>query len=338
MVNSLKIALFDAHSFDYEPFQKENEKFGYELKFFETRLTLETAYLAQGFPVICCFANDKLHAETLAALKVKGVQLIALRSAGFNHVDLVAAAEHGIRVVRVPAYSPYSVAEHATGLILALNRKIHRAYVRTRALNFSLDGFVGFDLHEKTIGVIGTGRIGTVFCDIMAGFGCRILAHDLKPNTELFSHKKLSYVALDQIYRESDILSLHVPLTPQTRYLINEKTLRQMKIGAMLINTGRGGLVNAKALIEALKSGHIGSAALDVYEEEENIFFKDLSCQILQDDILARLLTFPNVLITSHQAFLTHEALYNIARTTLENIRDFERGLELKNEVTMTLT
>lgn len=329
----MKVAVFDAHGFERVPLTEINRRFGYELVFFEPRLTPETATLARGFSVVCSFANDRVNAQTLKTLQSEGVQLIALRSAGFNHVDLVEAARLGIKVVRVPAYSPYSVAEHAVCLILALNRKIHRAYARVRELNFSLDGLVGFDLHGKTVGVIGTGRIGAVFSRIMAGFGCRVLVYDLEPNPELASVAGVSYVDLSTIIETSDIVSLHVPLTPETRHVIDQKALARMKKGVMLINTGRGALIEAHALVASLKCGHVGSAGLDVYEEEENVFFQDLSGQILQDDILARLLTFPNVLITSHQAFLTREALHNIAETTLENIRDFEMKRPLKNEV-----
>ena len=325
----MKIAVYDSHRFEKAPFEEGNKRYGFELVFLEPRLTPETAVLAQGFPVVCCFTNDRLSAETLKVLKEKGVRLVALRSAGFNHVDLKEAARLSIKVVRVPAYSPHAVAEHAVCLILALNRKIHRAYSCVRELNFSLDGLVGFDLNGKTVGLIGTGRIGQVFARIMTGFGCQVLAHDVKPDAELSG----TYTSLDEIYRKSDIISLHVPLTPETRHLIDEKALARMKRGVMIINTGRGALIETHALVSALKSGHVGSAGLDVYEEEENFFFQDLSGQVLQDDTLARLLTFPNVLITSHQAFLTEEALRNIAETTLANIHEFEQGLPLRNEV-----
>lgn len=325
----MKIAVYDAHRFERGAFTDVNREFGFELVFLEPRLTPETAALAQGFPVVCSFINDVLSAETLKTLHAAGVRLIALRSAGFNHVDLAEAGRLGINVVRVPAYSPYAVAEHAVCLILALNRKIHRAYARVREMNFSLDGLVGFDLHGKTVGVIGTGRIGVVFARIMAGFGCRVLAYDRKASPELEG----SFVSLDEVYRQSDVISLHVPLTPETRHLIDEKALAKMKRGVMLINTGRGALIETRALVSALKTGQVGAAGLDVYEEEENFFFQDLSGQVLQDDTLARLLTFPNVLITSHQAFLTEEALHNIAETTLRSIREFKRGLPLLNEV-----
>ncbi len=329
----MKVAVFDTHAFEREPLTAANQAHGHELRFLEPRLTPETALLARGFPAVCCFANDRLNAESLRILKEGGVKLVALRTAGFNHVDLEAAVSLGIRVVRVPAYSPYSVAEHAVCLILALNRKIHRAASRVRELNFSLDGLVGFDLHGKTVGVIGTGRIGAAFCRIMLGFGCRVLAFDLHPDPELEVLPGLSYAGLEEIYRSSDIVSLHIPLTPETRHLIDAKALESMKTGVMLINTGRGALIETQALVAALKSGHVGAAGLDVYEEEERVFFRDLSGQVLQDDVLARLLTFPNVLITSHQAFLTKEALHNIAETTLGNITAFEQGARLENEI-----
>jgi D-lactate dehydrogenase len=329
----MKVAVFDAHGFERRPLSEAALKQGHNLDFLEPRLTKETAKLASGFRAICSFANDKVDQQTLVLLKEGGVELIALRSAGFNHVDIREAKRLGIRVVRVPAYSPYSVAEHATALILTLNRKIHRAHARVRELNFSLDGLVGFDLHGKTVGVIGTGRIGSAFCRIMAGFGCRVLAYDLKPNPELKGAKGISYVPLAEIYAASRIISLHVPLMPQTRHLINDSALKQMQSGIVLINTGRGGLIDTPALINALKTGHVGAAGLDVYEEEENVFFQDLSDQVLQDDQLARLLTFPNVLITSHQAFLTEEALQGIAETTFESISAFEGGRTLVNEV-----
>jgi D-lactate dehydrogenase len=269
----------------------------------------------------------------LRILREAGVRLLALRSAGFNHVDLVAARALGVPVVRVPEYSPYAVAEHAVGLVLALNRKIHRAYSRVREWNFSLDGLVGFDLHGKTVALIGTGRIGRAAARIFHGFGCRILAHDARPEPTLVAQLGVRYVQLGEAYREADVISLHLPLTPATHHLIDAKALSGMKRGIMIINTGRGALIDSRALIAALKTGHVGSAGLDVYEEEEGVFFRNLSSTVLQDDVLARLLTFPNVLVTSHQAFLTEEALWNIASTTLANITAFERGQPLVNEV-----
>jgi D-lactate dehydrogenase len=329
----MRIAVFDTHAYDRDALTSANHRYGHELTWFEPRLTRETASLASGFPVVCSFVNDRLDAEALAALGAGGTRLVALRSAGYNHVDLAAAAALGVAVVRVPEYSPYAVAEHAVALILALNRKIHRAHARVREANFSLDGLVGFDLHGKTCGIIGTGRIGAVLARILHGFGCRLLAFDLAPDDSLTRTLGARYVDLPALYRDADIVSLHVPLTPRTRHLIDAAAFAQMKPGVMLINTGRGALVDSRALIAALKTGHVGSAGLDVYEEEEGIFFRDLSEQVLQDDVLARLLTFSNVLITSHQAFLTHEALANIAETTLASISAFERGQPLVNEV-----
>jgi D-lactate dehydrogenase len=327
----MKIALFDTHTYERESFTSANERFGHELGFLEPRLFRDTAALAAGHDAVCAFVNDRLDAATLQTLRKFGIRLIALRSAGYNHVDLAVAADLGLPIVRVPEYSPYAVAEHAVGLVLALNRKIHRAYARVREWNFSLDGLVGFDLHGKTVGLIGMGRIGTAAAQIFLGFGCRILAHDMRP--EPISKPGITYVELAEIYRESHIISLHVPLTPATRHLIDDSALSSMKPGVLIINTGRGALIDSRALIRALKTGHIGAAALDVYEEEEGVFFRDLSNTVLQDDVLARLLTFPNVLVTSHQAFLTREALANIAETTLSNITAFERGESLTNEV-----
>lgn len=328
----MKVAFFDSHQFEKPIFEAENEKTRHELTFFEARLTERSVGLAAGFPCVCAFVNDRLNRRTLETLSKNGTQLIALRSAGFNHVDLEAAQELGLRIVRVPEYSPHAVAEHAIALILTLNRKVHRAYNRVREGNFSLDGLVGFDLHGKTVGVVGTGKIGSVMCGILIGFGCQVLAYDRKKSSSLES-KGVRYVELDELMSRSDVISLHVPLTPETRHLIDEKALAKTKPGVMLINTGRGALIETRSLIRLLKSGHIGSAGLDVYEEEEAVFFQNLSEQILQDDQLARLLTFPNVVLTSHQAFLTKEALGNIAETTLLNITRYEQGAPLQNEV-----
>jgi D-lactate dehydrogenase len=277
--------------------------------------------------------NDHLDEETLAILSQGGVRLIALRSAGFNHVDLAAAARLGLRVVRVPEYSPHAVAEHAVALMMALNRQTHRAFNRVREANFSLEGLSGFDVFGKTVGIVGTGRIGAVLARIMSGFGCEVLAYDPRPNPRLVAELNVTYVQPSELYRRSDILSLHVPLTPETHHLIDGAVLSSMKRGAMLINTSRGALIDTRALIEALKREHLGAAGLDVYEEEEGVFFKDLSHRVLQDDVLARLLTFPNVLITSHQGFLTREALSNIAETVLSAVSAFERGEPLTTEV-----
>jgi D-lactate dehydrogenase len=329
----VKVAMFDTHRFEREFFETTNKAFKHEITYFDTRLNSQTAALIKGFPCACCFVNDVLSKETLCLLSCEDFKLIALRSAGYNNVDIEEARRLGFKVVRVPAYSPHAVAEHAVGLLLSLDRKIHKAYARVRELNFSLDGLVGFDLFGKTVGVVGTGKIGAVFSTIMAGFGCNVIAHDPAPDPQLKNDPRIRYVTLDQVYRNSDIISLHVPLTPGTHHLIDRAAIERMKKGVILINTGRGALVDAKALVDGLKSGQVGGAALDVYEEEENIFFEDLSNKILQDDVLARLLSFPNVLVTSHQAFLTREALQNIATTTLQNISDFENGKELKNEI-----
>lgn len=328
----MKVAVFDTHQFERKFFQEENNSFHHDLTFFETRLTEQTANLAGGYPCVCAFVNDRLNGKILQTISESGTRLIALRSAGFNHVDLESARDFGLRIVRVPEYSPHAVAEHAVALILSLNRKIHRAYGRVRESNFSLDGLVGFDLYEKTVGIVGTGRIGSVMARIMNGFGCHVLAHDRIRNPDL-EKIGVQYADFNELLQKADIITLHVPLTPETRHLIGAKALSLTKRGVMLINTGRGTLVDTRALIQSLKTGHVGYAGLDVYEEEEGVFFEDLSDQILQDDQLARLLTFPNVLVTSHQAFLTQEALRNIAQTTLQNIMEFETGNNLSNEV-----
>lgn len=329
----MKTAVFDTHDFEEEIFQKMNALYRHELCYFEAKLTPSTASLAQGFPCVCPFVNDKLTAETLSQLKEGGTKLIALRSAGFNHVDMKEASRLGLKVVRVPEYSPYAVAEHAVALIQTLNRKTHRAFNRVREGNFTLSGLVGFDLHGKTVGVVGTGKIGKVFARIMRGFGCEVLLYDVRSDEKFALEISAKYCPLMELYQKSHIISLHLPLNDQTKHLINHSALSMMSKGVMLINTGRGGLIETKDLIRALKNGHIGSAGLDVYEEESGIFFNDLSGKILDDDVLTRLMTFPNVLITSHQAFLTHEALGNIVGTTLENISEFEAGSSLRNEV-----
>ena len=329
----MKTAVFDTHGFDREALERANVDYGHDLRFFDLRLTPDTAALAADFEAVCAFVNDRLDEAALGILRRGGTRLIALRSAGFNQVDLEAAARLGFTVVRVPAYSPHAVAEHAVALLLTLNRKTHRAYNRVRESNFSLDGLVGFDLHGKTVGVVGTGRIGSVLLRILNGFGCQLLACDLTPEMALAQELGVRYVSLDELLRASDVISLHVPLTPGTRHLIDAAALERMKRGVILINTSRGALIDTNALVAALKRGHVGAAGLDVYEEEEGIFFEDLSGQVLQDDVLARLLTFPNTLITSHQGFLTREALANIADTTLANIQGFERGEALANQV-----
>jgi D-lactate dehydrogenase len=321
----MRIALFSTKPYDRVSFEEANAGHGHELHYFEPRLTDETVRLADGFDAVCAFVNDQVDAGVVEALAGGGTELILLRSAGFNHVDLRAAAERGLTVARVPAYSPYAVAEHAMGLVLTLNRKFHRAHARVREGNFALDGLLGFDLHGKTMGVVGTGKIGTVFARIAAGFGCRVLAHDPYPNEEV-EGLGARYVEMGEMLAEADIIALHLPLTPETHHLIDGDAVARMKEGVMLINTSRGGLVDTRAVIEGLKSGRIGSLGLDVYEEEADLFFEDLSGTVIQDDVFARLLTFPNVLVTGHQGFFTREALAAIAGTTLGNATAFESG------------
>lgn len=326
----MKIAFFSTKAYDREFFNRYITS--HEITYFEGRLRMPTVNLTKGYDAVCVFVNDRLNAEVIAALKENDVKLIALRCAGFNNVDLEAAKKHGIKVVRVPAYSPHAVAEHAVALILTLNRKTHKAYNRVREGNFSLERLTGFDLYGKTVGAIGTGKIGQVFCNIMLGFGCRVLAFDLMEDKELAS-KGVEYLPLIDLLQQSDIISLHCPLNDQTRHIINKETIPMMKEGAMLINTSRGGLIDTVDVTEGLKSGRIGYVGLDVYEQEEKLFFKDLSENIIQDDLIMRLLSFPNVLITSHQGFFTEEALIQIAQTTLDNIDAFEAGETLKNAV-----
>lgn len=329
----MRLALFDTHGYDRTAFTAANVRFGHDITYLEPRLTSLTAPLAAGFPAVCSFVNDRVDAAALEALRDGGTRLLALRSAGYNHVDVPAASRAGIAVVRVPEYSPHAVAEHAICLLLALNRKVHRAYSRVREWNFALDGLVGFDVRGKAFGIIGTGRIGRAVARIAHGFGCRLLAWDAAPDEALARDLGVHYVDPAELYARSDIISLHVPLTPSTHHLIDAGAFARMKPGVFLINTSRGALVDSRALIGALKTGRVGAAGLDVYEEEESVFFRDLSDQVIQDDVLARLLTFPNVLITSHQGFLTHEALAAIAETTLGSVRAFERGEPLANAV-----
>lgn len=315
----MRILLFSSQHYDQESFSQVCRDSDLDLHYQSARLTVDTAPLADGYEVVCAFINDELHSDVLERLAAGGTRLIALRSAGYNHVDLAAAARLGLAVVRVPAYSPHAVAEHAVALIMALNRRLHRAYNRTREGDFTLHGLTGFDLHGKTVGVIGTGQIGLAFARIMAGFGCQLLAYDPYPNPDMLA-LGAHYLELPELLAQARIVSLHCPLTEHTRHLINAQSLAALHPGAMLINTGRGALVDTPALIDALKSGQLGYLGLDVYEEEAQLFFEDRSDQPLQDDVLARLLTFPNVIITAHQAFLTHEALQAIASTTLDNI------------------
>lgn len=331
----MKTAVFSTKPYDRQFLETAAAPFEHELTFLELRLTPETCLLASGFEAVCVFVNDQLNATVLQTLAEHGVKIVALRCAGFNNVDLAAAQALDIKVVRVPAYSPHAVAEHTVGLILTLNRKIHRAYSRVRDGNFSLGGLLGFDLYGRTVGVVGTGQIGTVFAKIMAGFGCRLLGYDKFPNPQC-RDLGMEYVELPQLFSESDIISLHCPLTPETHHLISAKTIPQMKDGVMIVNTSRGAVIDTRAVIEGLKSGKVGHLGLDVYEEEADVFFEDLSCEVIPDDILSRLLTFPNVVVTGHQAFFTREALQCIAETTLQNIADIERTGTSSNEVTRT--
>ena len=328
----MNVAVFSAKRYDRAMLAEANAAHGHALTFQEARLEAGTVALAAGFPVVSIFVNDDLNAAVLAALAAGGTRLVATRSTGYNQIDLEAARRSGIRVVRVADYSPYSVAEFAVGLLLALNRRIHRAYERTRGGNFELDGLMGFDLHGRTVGVIGTGKIGRVFGRIMAGFGCTVLGHDLCPSPE-FEAAGGRYVALDALLRGADILSLHCPLTPATRHVIGAESLSRVRPGLLLVNTSRGGLVDTRAAIDALKSGRLGGLALDVYEREAGLFFHDRSSDIIADDLIQRLVSFPNVLLTGHQAFFTREAFGTICATTLESVTAFERGEELLNEV-----
>jgi D-lactate dehydrogenase len=329
----MKVTVFSSKPYDEQFLNASNVASAHELMFIENRLKPSTAVLAEGSEAVCVFVNDVLDAETLAKLVEHGVRFIALRCAGFNNVDLAAAAALGLKVARVPAYSPFAVAEHAVALLLCLNRRVHKAYNRVREGNFSLDGLMGHDVHGKTVGVIGTGIIGAIFARIMIGFGCEVLAYDVRPNPDC-GKIGVSYVPLNELLVRSHAISLHCPLMPQTHHLIDEKTLGLMHDGVFIVNTSRGALIDAEAAIAAIKTGRIGGLALDVYEEESELFFEDLSVSIIQDDVFMRLTTFPNVLVTGHQAFFTHEALVNIAQTTLSNLSDFEAGRESPNAVT----
>ncbi len=331
----LQVAFFDARSYDVESFDARNQD-RFKLQYLSAPLSLDTAASAGGHKAVCIFVNDCADAAVLEELAGRGVELIALRCAGFNNVDLEACAKLGISVVRVPEYSPYAVAEHTVALMMMLNRHLHQAYLRNRAGAFVLDGLTGFDMRGKTASVVGTGKIGRAVVEILLGLGCRVLAYDKFPDESLSAREGVRYAGLDEIVRESDIITLHVPLFPETQHIVDAEAIARMKDGVMLINTSRGGLVDTRALIQGLKSGKIGSAGLDVYEEEAGKFFQDLSTQVLTDDVLARLLTFPNVVVTSHQAFLTREALRAIADTTLENLAEFQagkRGAELTHAV-----
>ena len=327
-----RIAFFDAKPYDRESFNTLNRDCDFDIRYFRYHLTEDNVVLAQDFDIVIIFVNDIINSRMIDKLIEYGVKLIALRCAGFNNVDLKAALNR-ITVVRVPAYSPNAIAEHAVTLMLALNRKIHRAYFRTRDSNFSLDGLLGFDMYNKTAGIIGTGRIGKALIKILRGFDMHVLAYDKYEDKDYARQLDYKYVELNELFSRSDIISLNCPLTKETEYLINKESIKKMKDGVMIINTGRGKLIKTYDLIQGLKSGKIMAAGLDVYEEESEYFFEDLSNRVLTDDILARLLTFNNVIITSHQGFFTREAMYNIAQTTMQNIKDFIDGKELKNEV-----
>lgn len=330
----MKLCVFSTKPYDRTYFDAANRAGEHELVYLEAPLRPETAVLARGAQAVCAFVNDTLDRAVLEQLAAEEVKLVALRSAGFNHVDLEAAQELGITVARVPAYSPHAVAEHTLALVLALNRRIHKAHNRVRENNFNLDGLIGFDLNEKTVGIIGTGQIGDITAAIFQGFNCRVIAHDVKPNPDCEA-RGIAYVDLDTLFAQSDIISLHCPLTPETRHLIDAKALRKMKPNVMIVNTSRGAVIDTPAVLDALKDGRIGSLALDVYEEEGDLFFRDLSNDILSDDVFARLLTFPNVLITGHQAFFTHEALTNIAETTIGNVTSFEKTGKAQHTVSV---
>jgi D-lactate dehydrogenase len=329
----MKVAFFSSKTYDRHSFERENINYRHELTFFDAQLNRDSAVLAMGFPVVCMFVNDIADKATLEILASNGTRLLALRSAGFDMVDLQEAEKLGIKVVRVPAYSPYAVAEHAVALALTLNRKMYRAYNRVRDDNFSLEGLLGFDLHGSTVGIIGTGKIGMVFARIMEGFGTSILGYDAYPNPQFADIGNAHYVSLPELLTNSDIISLHCPLLPETHHLINGKTIEQMKSGVMLINTSRGGLIDTPAVIEGIKSGKIGYLGIDVYEWEDDLFFRDLSDNIIQDDTFQLLQSFSNVVITAHQGFFTRNALAAIANTTLSNIKDFEQNQPLKNEI-----
>jgi D-lactate dehydrogenase len=331
-MNTTNIVFYDTKPYDQESFETTNAHYRFHLKFFPGHLTEDTAIIAKGHNVVCLFVNDQLTRKVADILLECGVQLVALRCAGYNNVDLQAAYKR-LHVVRVPAYSPYAVAEHAVALMLTLNRKTHKAYSRTRDNNFNINGLMGFDMRGKTLGVIGTGQIGKVLIQIMKGFGMDILAYDRFPDDAFARQHGVSYVTLDDLYRHSDIISLHCPLSKETYHLINDVALSKMKPGVFLINTGRGQLIDSKALVDALRDRHVGAAGLDVYEEESEYFFEDWSQRGIEDDVLARLISFPNVLVTSHQAFFTQEALANIAHATLQNIEDFFQNQPLTNEI-----
>ncbi|MBE7013970.1 MAG: 2-hydroxyacid dehydrogenase [Ruminococcaceae bacterium] len=328
----MKIAFYDTKPYDKESFDKYKEKYGVSFKYFETKLNEDTTELAKGFDGVCIFVNDTVNANVIDALYNMGVKQVYLRCSGFNNIDMKYAKDK-LHIMRVPAYSPYAVAEHAIALLLTLVRRTHKGYIRSRDFNFSLNGLTGFDLYNKTVGVIGTGKIGEVFINICRGFGMKVLAFDKYPKKDLENGDTIRYVDMNTLLKSSDIISLHCPLTDETQYIINEKSLKKIKKGVIIINTSRGALVDTEALLNGIKSRKIGGACLDVYEEESDVFFEDNSGHIMDDDILARLISMPNVILTSHQAFLTEEALQNIAKTTLENITAFSKTGSCANEI-----
>ena len=328
-----KIAFFDAKSYDRDIFDKVNKHFGFDIHYYKERLSMNTVSLAQGKEIVCIFVNAECDHRVIARMKEFGVKLIALRCAGFNNVDIHAAKENGIKVVRVPAYSPHAVAEYAVTLMMALNRKVYRSVYRTREGNFKLNGLLGFDMYGKTVGLVGMGRIAKELIKILRGFGMNVLVYDIYPDEAFAREHQVRIVSLDELYEQSDIISLHCPLTEDTKFLINSDSITKMKYGVMIINTGRGKLIKTEDLIDGLRSHQVGAAGLDVYEEEANYFYEDRSDKMIDDDKLALLLMMPNVIITSHQAFFTQEAVYNIAQTTLQNATDFIDGKELVNEV-----
>lgn len=331
-MRNIKAIFYDVKEYDKEFFRKYGKDYNIEMKFLKEKLNEETVDLSKGYEVVCAFTNDTINKNVIDMMAENGVKLLAMRCAGFNNVSLKDINDR-FKVVRVPAYSPYAIAEYTVGMILALNRKIHKAYVRTREGNFSINGFMGFDLYKKTVGIIGAGKIAQILIKILKGFGTRVIAYDPYPNEKVSKELGFEFVDLDTLYKESDIISLNCPLTKETKYIINRESMNKMKDGVMIVNTGRGMLIDSIDLIEALKDKKIGSAALDVYEEEEEYFFEDMSNKVIEDDILGRLLSFHNVLITSHQAYFTEEAVEAITKTTLDNIKAFAEGKELINEV-----
>ena len=327
-----RIIFFDIKDYDREFFEKYGKNYNFEMSFFKSKLSLENVHLTKGYDAVCAFTNDDIGKGTIDAMAENGVRLLAMRCAGFNNVSLK-DIHNRFKVVRVPAYSPHAIAEYTVGLILAVNRKINKAYVRTREGNFSINGLMGVDLYGKTAGIIGTGKIGQILIKILKGFDMKVIAYDLFPNQKVAEELGFEYVSLDELYANSDIISLNCPLTKDTQYMINRRSMLKMKDGVILVNTGRGQLIDSADLVEALKDKKVGAVALDVYEEEEDYFFEDKSTQVIEDDILGRLLSFYNVLITSHQAYFTKEAVEAITVTTLNNIKDFIEGKPLVNEV-----